>query len=88
MGEVQPWDEALYCVRANACLQFGAWLDQTQYAVGGLYSSTHPPLLIWLMAGFVKLFGERKAKRRLVWNALLFFRLGIVLRNKFSIHAF
>ncbi len=31
-----------------------------------------------------KLFGERKAKRRLIWNALRFFRPGIILRNKVS----
>jgi putative ABC transport system permease protein len=33
----------------------------------------------------IKLFGERKAKRRLLWNTLRFFRPGILLRNKFSI---
>lgn len=32
-----------------------------------------------------KLFGDRKAKRRLLWNTLRFFRPGILLRNKFSI---
>ncbi len=33
----------------------------------------------------VKNFGERKAKRRLLWNVVRFCRLGILLRNKFSI---
>jgi putative ABC transport system permease protein len=33
----------------------------------------------------VKVFGERKAKRRLLWNVIRFFRPGILLRNKFSI---
>ncbi len=33
----------------------------------------------------VKMVGERKAKRRLIWNVLRFFRPGIVLRRKFSI---
>jgi putative ABC transport system permease protein len=32
----------------------------------------------------VKAFGEKRAKRRLIWNAIRF-RPGIVLRNKFSI---
>ena len=32
----------------------------------------------------VKIFGENKAKRRLLWNAIRFFRPGIILRNKFS----
>ena len=33
----------------------------------------------------VKNFGERGAKRRMVWNAVRFCRPGILLRNKFSI---
>ena len=65
MGEIQPWDEALYCVRADACLKFGAWLDQTQYAVGGLYSSTHPPLGIWGIAFGKLIFGDATFSARL-----------------------
>ena len=30
--------------------------------------------------------GERKAKRRFVWNVIRFFRPGIILRNKFSVN--
>ncbi|MEO7988424.1 MAG: ABC transporter permease [Chryseolinea sp.] len=33
----------------------------------------------------VKLFGKERAKRRLIWNAVRFFRPGIVMRNKFRI---
>lgn len=33
----------------------------------------------------VKLLGEQKAKRRLLWNVIKFFRPEIILRNKFSI---
>ena len=33
----------------------------------------------------VKVFGERSAKQRLIWNALRFCRPGIVLRNRFSL---
>ncbi len=50
IGEIQPWDESLYAIRANACLAFGAWLDQTHYAIGHFYSATHPPLGVWLIA--------------------------------------
>lgn len=32
----------------------------------------------------VKIYGERKAKRRLLWNTIRFFRPGIVLRGKKS----
>lgn len=65
IGEIQSWDEALYCVRADACLRFGAWLDQTQYAVGGLYSSTHPPLAIWGIALGKFIFGDATFAPRL-----------------------
>jgi putative ABC transport system permease protein len=34
----------------------------------------------------VKKVGERTATRRLIWNAVRFFRPGIILRNKFSIN--
>jgi putative ABC transport system permease protein len=33
----------------------------------------------------VKLVGEKRAKRRFVWNVLKFFRSGILLRNKLSV---
>jgi hypothetical protein len=58
LGEIQPWDESLYAIRAEACLKFGVWLDQTQYAVGHLYSATHPPLGIWLIAISKYPFGD------------------------------
>jgi len=58
IGEIQPWDESLYVVRAQACLQFGAWLDQTPYAIGHLYSATHPPFGIWLIAISKLIFGS------------------------------
>jgi len=46
--DLQAWDEALYAVRAEGILRFGGWLDQTPFAIDGLYSSLHPPLYIWL----------------------------------------
>ncbi len=65
LGEIQPWDESLYVIRADACLKFGAWLDQTQYAVGHLYSSTHPPLGVWLIAISKYFFGDSTFEIRL-----------------------
>ncbi len=58
LGEIQPWDESLYVIRAESCLKFGAWLDQTKYAVGGLYSATHPPFGVWLIAISKFLLGD------------------------------
>ena len=34
-----------------------------------------------------KIFGEKKARRRLIWNTIRFFRPGIVMRKKFSIES-
>src|ERR1017187_2103213 len=65
IGEIQPWDESLYVIRAEACLKFGAWLDQTKYAVGGLYSAWHPPLGVWLIAFSKYLLGNSTLSARL-----------------------
>lgn len=48
--DLQAWDEALYAIRAEGILRFGGFLDQTPFAIGGLYSSLHPPLCVWLMS--------------------------------------
>ncbi len=32
----------------------------------------------------IKIVGEKKAKRRLIWNTVRFFRPGVLLRNRFS----
>lgn len=66
IGEIQSWDEALYILRANACIRFGAWIDQTQYAIGGLYSSTHPPLIVWMIAFVRMIFGASVFAARIV----------------------
>ncbi len=66
IGEIISWDESLYLIRAEACVKFGAWLDQTQYAIGGLYSSTHPPLVIWLMAFTRMIFGNGVFASRMI----------------------
>ncbi|MEX1138954.1 MAG: glycosyltransferase family 39 protein [Bacteroidota bacterium] len=64
--DLQAWDEALYTVRAQAVVRFGAWLDQSSHAIDGLYSSLHPPLYVWLTAGAFHLFGETEWPARLI----------------------
>jgi 4-amino-4-deoxy-L-arabinose transferase-like glycosyltransferase len=68
-GEIQEWDEALYAVRAKSIVHFGDWLDQTNHAVGGLYSSSHPPLVIWLTAVTYKVLGVNNFTTRM-WSAI------------------
>ncbi len=74
-GEVQQWDEALYAMRAKSIVYFNDWIDQTPHAVGGFYSSAHPPLFIWLIALTYKLFGISTMTTRL-WSAI--FGTGII----------
>lgn len=60
VNEIQPWDEGFYAVRALAVVEKGAWLDQTPYALGGLYTSTYPPLSIWATALSILVFGTNE----------------------------
>jgi hypothetical protein len=55
--DLQAWDEALYAVRAEGILVFGGILDQTPFSIGGLYSSLHPPLYVWLTSISFLMFG-------------------------------
>ncbi len=57
-SEIQPWDEGLYAMRAQSILLGDDALDQTDTAIGGLYSSTNPPLAVWGMAFFMKIAGS------------------------------
>jgi len=63
--EIQPWDEGLYAYRAKAVIEHNARWDQTEYSIGGLYSSTYPPLTIWAIAGAMKFFPPETAVRLL-----------------------
>lgn len=67
--ELQPWDEGLYATRALSIVHFGDWLDQSGHAIEGLYSASHPPLLIWLTALTMHVLGETPLAARL-WSAL------------------
>ncbi len=46
--DIQPWDEGMYATRVLSIEKFGDVLDQSSHSVGKYYSSTHPPLLIWI----------------------------------------
>lgn len=54
----------MYAVRARSVVESDAFFDQTEHACGGLYSSVHPPLQIWLTAGAMALFGENEYAAR------------------------
>lgn len=62
--DLQPWDESLYAVRAETIVQYGDWLDQTPHSIGGTYSSTHPPLYVWLTSIAYRTFGINEFSAR------------------------
>jgi uncharacterized membrane protein len=64
--ELQEWDESLYAVRAKSIIYFNDWTDQTPHSIEGLYSSTHPPLYIWLTGISYVIFGINEFSSRLI----------------------
>jgi len=58
--DLRQWDEVFYASRALVAGREGQWLDQSAGAIGGLWTGSHPPLVVWLMAlcGRVAGFGE------------------------------
>ena len=85
--EIQMWDEALYAVRAKAIYYFNCWLDQTDYAEGGLYSSSHPPLYIWLTALLYKLFTINEFTSRFfsaLFSSLCLFLTYLLIKKFFN----
>lgn len=56
--EIQPWDEGLYALRGESIVKYGTWWDQTPHTLGGLYSSTAPPLTSWGTAVGISIFGR------------------------------
>lgn len=85
--DMQTWDESLYAIRTQSVVYHNNWLDQTDDALGGLYSSAHPPLLIWLNAISVKSFGDFPYAYRLPTALLSFFTILFVFfvhKNKLT----
>ena len=67
---------------SRLALRFLAW-----FCPPSLYESIEGDLLEQFEAD-VKLLGKKKAHRNFVWNTLKFFRLEILLRNRFSFNLF
>ena len=82
--EIQPWDEGLYAVRGEGITLFDNWWDQTGFSLGGLYSSTPPPVAPWGVAIGTSVLGHTPLGVRaftLVCSALaLWFLYGILKR--------
>lgn len=55
--DIQPWDEGMYATRVLSIKDSGDFIDQSSHSVGGFYSGSHPPLLIWTGYLFTSVFG-------------------------------
>ncbi len=55
--DIQPWDEGMYATRVLSIQESGDIFDQSTHSVGGFYSGSHPPLLIWIGYIFTSVFG-------------------------------
>ncbi len=47
-SDIQPWDEGMYATRVLSVHINGDFFEQSSHSVGGFYSASHPPLLIWI----------------------------------------
>lgn len=65
-SDIQPWDEGMYATRVLSIEKFGDILDQSAHSVGKYYSSSHPPLLIWIGYAASKLTGLNAVTLKLV----------------------
>ncbi len=90
--EIQPWDEGLYAWRAYSIFESGNYFDQTNEALGGLYSSSPPPLTIWATYFFMKIFGVNEFAIRFfsvlcsIISAILIYNISILfLPRKWAI---
>lgn len=64
-GDMAPWDESFYALRARAAVENGAWLDQVKYSPARMATGCYPPLYIWLAALGMKAFGVTERAARL-----------------------
>ncbi len=82
------WDESFYSSRALMVTQYGDFVDQSEKALGGLWTGSHPPLVIWLMSASIKLFGVSEFGFRFpiaitgIILVIFFYRLVLFLFNK------
>lgn len=86
-SDIQPWDEGMYATRVLSIQHFGDFVDQSSHSVGGFYSASHPPLLIWTAYFVSLLFGSGSIVLKLIVFSfslgciLLIMKLGEILFN-------
>jgi 4-amino-4-deoxy-L-arabinose transferase-like glycosyltransferase len=65
-SDIQPWDEGMYATRVLSIAVNGDFLDQSSHSVQKFYSSSHPPLLIWIGYFCSLLFGLNSVTLKLI----------------------
>lgn len=85
--DIQPWDEGMYATRVLSIEKFGDVLDQTSHSVGKYYSSTHPPLLIWIGYIASKITGLNAVTLKLVTYAFALLCLLFLMKIGTLIHS-
>ncbi len=85
--DIQPWDEGMYATRVLSIEKFEDVLDQTSHSVGKYYSSTHPPLLIWIGYLASKVTGLNAITLKLVTYAFALLCLLFLMKIGTLIHS-
>lgn len=85
--DIQPWDEGMYAVRVLSIEKFGDVLDQSSHSVGKYYSSTHPPLLIWIGYAVSKVTGLNAVTLKLITYTFALLCLLFLMKTGRMIHS-
>lgn len=75
--EIQPLVEGDIALRAEAIVTSGAWMDPSEFAVGGLSSVVSPPLPSWLATLGMLILGPSEIGLRLLSLIALLALLGL-----------
>lgn len=88
--DIQPWDEGMYATRVLSIKVSGDIIDQSAHSIGGFYSGSHPPLLIWAGYAFTSLFGMNNVSFKIfifILSAVLLWVMMIFGRNIYDARA-
>ncbi len=86
-ADIQPWDEGMYATRVLSIHLNGDFIDQSEHSVGRFYSSSHPPLLIWIGYFCSVLFGTNSVTLKFIpfiFSLLSILLLILIGRNMFN----
>lgn len=78
-SDIQPWDEGMYATRVLSIHVNGDFIDQSTHSVGGFYSASHPPMLIWIGYAATMMFGLNEVTFKLVIFAFSLLTLFLIM---------